>query len=148
MDSSEEFVSRSEAETVAWARTFASRLRPGDIVALNGPLGAGKTALCRGIVEGLGCAGPVHSPTYAIIHEYPGPVMVYHMDLYRLDSTAAERGHPVDWEEIGLDHYFDGSAICLVEWPDRLPAGMAIGYRVTIRVGEGNLRNIHVTSGE
>lgn len=111
-----ETLSHSEDETLALAAVFAAGLKPGDTVALRGPLGAGKTLFSRGVARGLGYDGPVSSPSYALVHEYAGRVPVYHMDLYRLAPGA-------DWEEIGLSHYLDGRGICLVEWPERLPEG-------------------------
>jgi tRNA threonylcarbamoyladenosine biosynthesis protein TsaE len=109
-------LSSSEAETLAIAREFAATLKPGDAVALRGPLGAGKTFFAGAVARALGYAGPVSSPSYALVHEYAGKVPVYHMDLYRLAPGA-------DWEEIGLAHYLDGKGICLIEWPERLPDG-------------------------
>lgn len=109
-----EYLSSSESETLAIATAFAATVRPGDVVALHGPLGAGKTLFSRGVVRALGYEGPVSSPSYALVHEYEGRVPVYHMDLYRLAPGS-------DWEEIGLAHYLDGRGICLVEWPERLP---------------------------
>ena len=109
-----DFISHSETETLTHAATFAASLRPGDIVALKGPLGAGKTLFCRGVVHALGYEGLVNSPTYALVHEYAGRIPVYHMDLYRLAPGA-------DWEEIGMSHYLDGGGVCLIEWPERLP---------------------------
>ncbi len=106
--------SRSEADTLAIAAAFAATLSPGDVVALRGPLGAGKTLFSRGTARALGYDGPVSSPSYALVHEYEGRVPVYHMDLYRLAEGS-------DWEEVGLSHYFNGSGVCLVEWPERLP---------------------------
>lgn len=135
----EEFVSASEAETLAWAKGFSGRLRAGDTVALSGNLGAGKTVVSRGIALGLGFAGNVHSPSYALVHEYTGARLpLFHMDLYRLKEGA-------DWEEIGLDHYFQQGGVCLVEWPERLPEGQAFAYRIRIETGGEESRYIQVT---
>lgn len=121
-----EFLSDSEAATLAWARAFASSLLPGDTVALAGDLGAGKTVVSRGIAEGLGFQGPVHSPSYALVHEYPGARLpLFHMDLYRLVPGA-------DWNEIGLDHYFQQGGVCLVEWPERLGADFVCTVRIEL----------------
>ncbi|MDB5103834.1 MAG: tRNA ((37)-N6)-threonylcarbamoyltransferase complex ATPase subunit type 1 TsaE [Fibrobacteres bacterium] len=137
----EEFRSASEAETLAWAEKFAARLRAGDTVALSGNLGAGKTVLSRGISRGLGFAGDVHSPSYALIHEYTGARLpLFHMDLYRLAEGA-------DWEEIGLDHYFQQGGICLVEWAERLPAGQSFSYRIELIIEGGDTRRIRVIAG-
>lgn len=126
-------LSHSEADTLALATAFAATLRPGDVVALRGPLGAGKTLFSRGTARALGYEGPVSSPSYALVHEYDGRVPVYHMDLYRLAEGS-------DWEEIGLGHYLNGDGICLVEWPERLPADPAgrslFTHDVTLSPGE------------
>lgn len=95
-------------------------LRPGDVVALFGDLGAGKTVLTKGIAEGLGVAAEVHSPTFTLIHEHPGPTPLYHVDLYRLaDESEAEA--------LGIDEYIYGDGVTVIEWADRmrplLPAG-------------------------
>jgi len=134
-----EFLSRSEAETVAWALGFSKRLKAGDTLALSGDLGAGKTVLSRGLARGLGFVGDAHSPSYALVHEYAGGRLpVFHMDLYRLAPGA-------DWEEIGLDHYFQLGGVCLVEWPERLPAAVDFTYRVELRTEGDTLRRISVT---
>lgn len=138
-DRTEEFLSRSEAETVAWALEFSKRLKAGDALALSGDLGAGKTVLARGLARGLGYAGDAHSPSYALVHEYTGGRLpVFHMDLYRLAPGA-------DWEEIGFDHYFQSGGVCLVEWPERLPAGMDFSYRIELLYEGDTSRRIVVT---
>jgi tRNA threonylcarbamoyladenosine biosynthesis protein TsaE len=119
-----EYLSSSEARTLAIAAEFAATLKPGDAVALRGPLGAGKTLFAGGVARALGYSGPVSSPSYALVHEYEGKIPVYHMDLYRLAPGA-------DWEEIGLSHYLEGKGICLIEWPERLlpaSAGTGLGW--------------------
>lgn len=91
------------------------RLRPGDVVTLEGGLGAGKTTLARGMLRGLGYAGEVPSPSYAILQGYAPPdvsLPVGHVDLYRIDD-------PREIDELGLDDWLDGGAL-VVEWPDRL----------------------------
>ena len=103
--------SASEGETVAIGRTLGKRLHAGDVVLLDGQLGAGKTAFVRGIAEGLGCDGDdVSSPTFTIVQEYRGRVTLQHVDLYRLA--------PKEVEDLGLDELLDG-AVMAVEWPDR-----------------------------
>lgn len=136
----EEIRSHSESATMAWARSFASRLKAGDAVALLGDLGAGKTVVSRGIAEGLGYGGDVHSPSYALVHEYPGARLpLFHMDLYRLAPGA-------DWEEIGLDHYFRQGGVCLVEWAGRLPAG-DFAWTIELAADGENDRIIRVKGG-
>jgi tRNA threonylcarbamoyladenosine biosynthesis protein TsaE len=105
------------AATEAFGRRLGGLLFPGAVVALVGPLGAGKTHLSRAVAEGLGVANPaaVTSPTFTLIHEYPGRVPVYHFDAYRLSG-------PREFAELGVDEYFHGDGVCLVEWADRVAA--------------------------
>jgi tRNA threonylcarbamoyladenosine biosynthesis protein TsaE len=107
------FISKSEDETLAWAREFSQRLKPGDVVGLQGNLGAGKTILSKGIAQGKQFHGMVNSPSYTIVNEYPAAIHIYHIDLYRVDQNG-------DWEEIGIDYYLNHECICLIEWPERL----------------------------
>lgn len=111
------FETASDDETRALGGYFASVLPGAAVVSLIGNLGAGKTTLTKGIVEGLGVAQgeDVSSPTYTLIHEYGDPVRVYHVDLYRLDTVQQARG-------LGLDELFDKPALVLIEWGDRFPA--------------------------
>ncbi|ARU42258.1 tRNA (adenosine(37)-N6)-threonylcarbamoyltransferase complex ATPase subunit type 1 TsaE [Armatimonadetes bacterium Uphvl-Ar1] len=99
----------SELEMVALGRDLAELLKAGDIVLLYGDLGAGKTTLVRGVMEGLGWEGAVRSPTFNLMQVYPTRVPVVHADLYRVASAAG----------IGLEEYFDDHLV-LIEWPDRL----------------------------
>ena len=91
-------------------RRLGHALRVGDVIALVGPLGAGKTLFVKGLAQGLGLdpATPVTSPTYVILHEYPGPTPCYHFDFYRLGSEDDVIG-------IGYEEYFDGDGVCAVE---------------------------------
>lgn len=107
------FTSSSEEETLAWALQFSQKLKAGDCVFLMGNLGAGKTVMSRGICQGLGYQGSVHSPSYALVHEYENSPPIYHIDLYRLPDGA-------DFEEIGIDYYAYAEGISLIEWPERL----------------------------
>ena len=99
----------------AWGFRLAICLRPRDIIALSGELGAGKTTVARGILRGLGLAGEVPSPTFTIVQTYEPPEVkfpVWHVDLYRLDS-------PDDLIELGIEEAFE-TAMILVEWPERM----------------------------
>ena len=94
---------------------LAAALRPGDIVALSGELGAGKTTLARAVLRGLGHAGEVPSPTFTLAQTYPDTdVPVMHCDLYRLESA-------IEAEQLGLDDWLADGAL-LIEWPERLGA--------------------------
>lgn len=132
------FLSCTETETLDIAARFAARLRPGDVVALTGDLGAGKTVFVRGVAAALGARETVTSPTFTLIHEYRGALPVYHMDLYRL---ASER----EVTDIGVEEYFYGDGICLVEWAEKF-AGLLPNdaIRVTIRRGGGTSREIEI----
>jgi tRNA threonylcarbamoyladenosine biosynthesis protein TsaE len=102
-----------EGETEALGYRLASALRPGDVVALYGDLGAGKTTLARGILRGLGFEGDVASPTFPIVQPYDGlSPPLWHVDLYRIEDPAEIR-------ELALDEALDDGAL-VVEWPERL----------------------------
>jgi tRNA threonylcarbamoyladenosine biosynthesis protein TsaE len=109
------FTSHSAAETEAIAREIAPELRVGDIVALQGELGAGKTHFTKGLVAGLAIPVDVTSPTFTIMHEYSGGRLpVYHFDFFRLEDAQAAAA-------IALDDYFFGEGVSVVEWADRFP---------------------------
>ena len=96
----EEYITHSRDETVALGRRLAAELAPGSLIAFTGGLGAGKTAFCQGIAEGLGCTDPVSSPTFAIVNYYRGPRPFAHFDLYRI-HTEVDMGAVVaaEWSE-------------------------------------------------
>jgi tRNA threonylcarbamoyladenosine biosynthesis protein TsaE len=103
------------AATHEAGRQLAATLAPGAVIALTGPLGAGKTHFAAGIVAALGSPDPVTSPTFTLVHEYHGGRLpIFHFDLYRLTSPAALL-------EIGWDDYLDARGIMLVEWADLFP---------------------------
>jgi tRNA threonylcarbamoyladenosine biosynthesis protein TsaE len=102
-------------ETRRLAAGLAQCLQAGDVVALHGDLGAGKTEFVKGLVEGLGSAAQVTSPTFTLVHEYHGGRLpVYHFDFYRLDDA-------VELELIGYDDYLEESGVTVIEWADRFP---------------------------
>lgn len=122
----------SPAETEALGRRLGALLRPGDVVALSGDLGAGKTVLARGLAAGAGATGYVASPTFTLIREYRGPSRVYHVDLYRLDR-------PEQLDDLGLDEILDGSGIVVIEWAEKaLPLLPPEHLWVTIRFVDGD----------
>lgn len=89
-------------------------LRAGDVVCLSGDLGAGKTRFTQGLAVGLGVAGPVTSPTFTIVNEYPqGRLPLYHMDVYRLND-------PQEMEDIGYEEYFYSTGVTVIEWAERV----------------------------
>jgi len=126
----------SEEATSEAGRSFAAELRVGDVVLIDGPLGAGKTAFVRGIAEGLGAdPAEVSSPTFTILQQYQGRPMLYHADLYRLtQAEAADLG----LEETGLD------GVLAVEWPDRWVAQPRAAIQVGIEDLGGAERKITI----
>ena len=106
----------SANETVKFGQKLGSQLKGGEVIALVGPLGAGKTHLIKGIVAGLGAedaANEVTSPTFVLVNEYAGRLDVFHMDAYRLDSIA-------QFEQIGFDDYCYPGSVVLIEWADKI----------------------------
>lgn len=125
----------SPDETEAFGRALAGRLRPGDVVALAGDLGAGKTTLARGVLRGLGVRGEVASPTFPIVQAYAPPearIPVWHVDLYRIDD-------PLELDELGLEEALDEAAL-LIEWPERLPRLWPQALRLTLRTAPDGAR--------
>ncbi len=107
------------AATEAFGRCLAALLFPGAVVALVGPLGAGKTHLVRAIAEGLDIPDSrvVTSPTFVLIQEYNARMPIYHFDAYRLRSAA-------EFDDLGTQEYYDGGGVCLIEWADRVPGSL------------------------
>jgi tRNA threonylcarbamoyladenosine biosynthesis protein TsaE len=107
------FISNSAEETLALGRTYGGNARQGDVFALAGDLGTGKTQFVKGFVAGLGSRAEVTSPTFVLVHEYnDGRLPVYHFDFYRLDNSDAVL-------RLGFDDYVFGDGVALIEWADR-----------------------------
>lgn len=108
------FVTESPAETEALGEKLAQKLKPGTVLALYGEMGAGKTALTRGIARGLGIVGGVCSPTFALIHEYAGRLPIYHFDMYRVES----------WNDLYSTGFFDyldaADGVLVIEWSENI----------------------------
>ena len=131
-------MTRNAEETRNAGKKLGDSLNPGDIVALRGPLGAGKTVFAQGVAESLGIREPVTSPTYTLISEYEGRMPLYHMDLYRL-------GSPEEFTWLGVQEMLDGAGISLIEWSER--AGEELPERtitVLIDLVENNGRTITI----
>ncbi len=131
----------SPEETEALAGRLAARLQAGDVVAVSGELGAGKTTFVRGAARALGVQGVVSSPTFTIGHRYDAPIAVAHLDLYRLAGLGSE-----EWGD--LEPYFEGT-IAFVEWPehggDWLPAPRAA---VTLTHVDESHRRVRIQSDD
>lgn len=133
-------ISNSPQETIDAGRFLARRLRAGDVVALCGDLGAGKTHFAKGIVaEFGGDPSGVTSPTFTLVHEYrEGRLPVFHFDFYRLEEARELRG-------IGWEDYLREDGVLLVEWADRFPEAFpAESIRVRFSIGEGSQRILDI----
>lgn len=138
-----EFLSDSPARTEALGQALARTLQPGDVIALRGGLGAGKTAFTRGLARGLGVEGPVTSPTYTIVNEYPeGRLPLFHFDMYRL--TDAEELFDLGWED-----YLRRRGVCAVEWSENVWEALEDPIVVELRrdPADENLRHITIRGG-
>ncbi len=135
----EVIVSKSAAQTFELGRNYAAQLRGGDVLALDGDLGAGKTQFIKGVAAGLGHSGEVTSPTFTLVHEYTGGRLpLFHFDFYRLESGG-------DALRIGLDDYLDAGGIVAVEWAGKFPAVLpANTRRLRFRAGDGDERTIEL----
>ncbi len=121
-----DYLSHSVTETEDIGRRLAAALRPGDVVAYFGDLGAGKTAFTRGLAAGLGYTGRVTSPTFTIVNEYGGAVPLFHFDMYRLGSEE-------ELFDIGWEDYLARGGVCAVEWSERVAGALPPeSVRVTI----------------
>ena len=143
-------ISSSEEETYALGRRLALQLGKGDIVALKGPLGSGKTLFVKGIAKGLEIPEEVTSPTYTIVSEYLGfipreqaaegkePVTVYHIDAYRLKGDD-------DFSALGGEEIIFGKGISLIEWSELLPLSIPpYAIEVEIEINRDNTRTIRI----
>lgn len=130
-------ISHNPQETLDLGRRMAALLRRGDVLALAGDLGAGKTHFTKGLAEGLGVEGDVTSPTFTLIHEYPGGRLpLFHIDLYRLEDADEALG-------IGLDDYLEGDGVTVIEWADKFKTLLPPGVRwVRFRILDGDNREI------
>lgn len=108
-------------ETQKIGHYLGDLLKPGDVVSLEGDLGAGKTTFVQGICQGLGVAEPVTSPTFAIMHHYDGKYPVHHIDAYRIEND-------LELQELGLEEYLDGEGVSLVEWAENISSVMPLVY--------------------
>lgn len=105
-----------ETKTIALGKQIGQQLKAGDLILMEGDLGAGKTTMTKGIGEALGVKKVINSPTFTILKVYQGTLPLYHFDVYRLEGSD---------DDLGFDEYFEGDGICVVEWAhfiqDQLP---------------------------
>ncbi len=138
-------VTKSPRQTAEFAEEFAENLRPGDVVALEGELGAGKTCFAQGLGWGLGIDRNTYltSPTFTIIKEYRGKTGIFHIDLYRVEG-------PQEALDAGCGEYMGSDGVCIIEWPEKL-AGLLKGeriFRITIEILSENERKITIRAGD
>ncbi len=110
------FTSHSPQQTIKFGHRLGSQLKGGEVIALCGPLGSGKTQLIKGIVSGLGAEDAAHevtSPTFVLVNEYSGRLDIFHIDAYRINSIS-------EFEQIGFDDYCYPDSIVLIEWADKI----------------------------
>ena len=131
--------SRSAEDTLKAGRNLGTRLKAGDVVALTGTLGAGKTVFVQGVAEALEIREPVTSPTFTLISEYDGRMPLYHMDLYRL-------GSPEEFAWLGVEEMLNGQGVSMVEWSERADEELPDRtIHVKIGIREDNGRDISIT---
>ena len=131
------------AATERFGRQLGSVLTAGTTIALNGPLGAGKTHLTRAIAEGLNVVNPalVNSPTFVLIQEYPAQLPIYHFDAYRLKN-------PAEFESLGTDEYFQSGGVCIVEWADKVTSSLPDDrLEITIDIIGPTARRLTISAG-
>lgn len=137
-----EACTQSVQETEAFGVAYAATLSAGDVVTLDGDLGAGKTAFARGVMRGMGYQGRVTSPTFAIANEYDTPRgIVGHFDMYRILNTEA-------LYELGFEEYLDGQRILLIEWSRNIAQALPAHYK-TVQIAYGAAEDARIiTTGE
>ncbi|MEG0640990.1 MAG: tRNA (adenosine(37)-N6)-threonylcarbamoyltransferase complex ATPase subunit type 1 TsaE [Clostridium sp.] len=128
----------SEEETIILGERIGKHLKPGDIITLNGDLGAGKTHFTKGIAKGLSVDDYVTSPTFTIVNEYRGDIPVYHFDVYRIEDVC-------EMYEIGFDEYLFGEGVCIIEWSDMVAELLPEDtIDIIIRKIDDNTRDIEI----
>jgi tRNA threonylcarbamoyladenosine biosynthesis protein TsaE len=137
-----DIISKSAEETIELGRRIGEQLRGGEVIAVCGALGSGKTHLIKGIAAGAGAqdsARKVNSPTFVIVNEYAGRVDIYHIDAYRLNSVA-------EFEMIGFDDFCYPESAVLIEWADKVESALeGINYmRIELFHAGDMQRRIHI----
>jgi tRNA threonylcarbamoyladenosine biosynthesis protein TsaE len=128
-----------ENETLAYGAALGRALEPGLVIYLTGELGAGKTTFARGVLRGLGYAGGVKSPSFALVEVYKFfKLYLYHFDFYRFDRSR-------ELEDMGFREYFRPDAVCLIEWPEKAPSLPQCDLHVTMHVNSGG-RTLKISS--
>jgi tRNA threonylcarbamoyladenosine biosynthesis protein TsaE len=136
-----DITTNSPGETIEFGRNLGSQLRGGEVVAICGPLGSGKTHLIKGIAAGAGAEDQTHinSPTFVIVNEYEGRLDIYHIDAYRLDTVS-------EFEMLGFDDFCYAQSVVLIEWADKIESALqGIDYlRIKLEHAGETTRHIRV----
>lgn len=136
------FTSKNTTETIELGQKIGKLLHKGDVVALSGELGSGKTVLVKGVAEGLGVSeyDCVNSPTFVILKEYAGRAPLYHFDVYRLKDIR-------EFSTVGYGEYFYGNGVCVIEWADKIKEALPEKYLlVEIEITGENERRFKLTA--
>ena len=135
--------SNSPDETIEFGRRFGSQLKGGEVIAVCGPLGSGKTHLIKGIAAGAGAKDrkEVNSPTFVIVNEYSGRFDIFHIDAYRINSVS-------EFEMLGFDDFCYPQSVVLIEWADKIESALqTIDYiRIELEHAGQTKRKIHITN--
>ncbi|TKJ35218.1 MAG: tRNA (adenosine(37)-N6)-threonylcarbamoyltransferase complex ATPase subunit type 1 TsaE [Planctomycetes bacterium B3_Pla] len=141
MGNSIDITSNSPDETIGFGRSLGSKLKGGEVIAICGPLGSGKTHLIKGIAAGAGAKDHEHvnSPTFVIVNEYAGRLDIYHIDAYRLNSVA-------EFEMLGFDDFCYPQSVVLIEWADKIESALQgiDCIRIELEHAGHTKRKIHV----
>ena len=141
MSDSIDIITNSPSETIEFGRNLGMKLRGGEVIALCGPLGSGKTHLIKGIAAGAGAEGQTHinSPTFVIVNEYTGRLDIYHIDAYRLEAVS-------EFEALGFDDFCYPKSVVLIEWADKIESALeGIDYvRIRLEHAGQTARQIHI----
>ncbi len=136
-----DITSNSPEETIEFGQSFGSQLKGGEVIAICGPLGSGKTHLIKGIAAGVGATDHKHvnSPTFVIVNEYVGRLDIYHIDAYRLDSVS-------EFEMLGFDDFCYPQSVVLIEWADKVESVLkTMDYiRIELEHAGKTIRAIHI----
>ncbi len=134
-------VTNSAQETEQLGERLAAGLKGGQVLALFGPMGMGKTAFTRGLARGLGVSGEVSSPTFALVHEHGGKIPLYHFDMFRVDS----------WDDLystGFFDYLESGGVLVIEWSENIEGALPEdAVRITISQGEGENQRVFQVEG-
>lgn len=133
-------MTRRAVDTLDLGIELGQTLKPGDVIALCGGLGAGKTVLAKGIAKGLGISEEVTSPTFTLLRQYQGRLTLCHFDLYRIEDDQ-------ELEHIGFYDYLGGDNVCVIEWPENAPE-LRANIRVDIKGSGGEERQIEIIKEE